>query len=1081
MTMMFRGAKGSSSGGKSKSPVQMPDTLRSADTIEVVLALGEGPLKGLVDGSKSFLVGDTALENQSGESNFDGFTLEFLPGALPNETITPILGGLASSYTVSTKLAQNVAVIRTGSVKFINFLEIRLVFQQLLTQGGDGSSSDGFTDISFEYKASSSGTWLQAFPDLSLHITGKTTESYLKEVRFPVPSVNDTYDIRLIKLDVDNSTTNLVNVSWESTQEVVAEDTFSFPGTSLIHLTGKATAQFSSLPDFSGIYDCRIISVPSNYDPVARTYTGIWDGTFVKAYTNNNAWVLYDFVTNDTFGMNAYYPITLDKWDAYEAAQWCDQMVSDGKGGLQPRFTFNFNITDATSATELCTYIAGTFNAITFDDGNGTLHLRVDKPDAAVALFTVEDVIDGDFQYAFTDITTRFNEITYSFVNPDLDWKEDRRTVPDLDHIAKYGRIPTDFIAVGCNDVQEGARRTRYKLKTGITETTSVTFSTNRQGQYISPFEIILISDETLGYSLSGKINTVNSATQFTCRDPIFLETGISYLISVQIPDVNYPTTSDFPYTLVEVAIDASTGAGYRTVFNTVTALPSGLPANASFSIQQADGQGIGLPKPFRVMRVTEVDGSPDNIQILAIEVNRDKWPYVDEAQDVGELNYSKLGSINTVPGPSDVKFYESFDRFTTSFLLKIVPVLNKKLYKFYTTDFEVWSRPVGDVSFISRTTTPDGTIVNHPAGDYEFRVCPKNFFGITADVGGVSTFAFSVTNPSDPPPDVDWALTNGLNLIWGYSSPPIDLAGFLVRYRTDNGIAWEDAQVGHVGFVSASPYDLSNIPQSATTILIKAVDWFDIESDNAVVLKPNLDVIQAENVIFSYDFAALGFIGTETNSAVVGGDLVAVSDGTLKYTAPSNPMYSSPANDFYSSSYLALGYEEQVLIPFDGNLKSHYTFIGDSPVFEYQRLGSGPMYSGGAMYSGSSVHMYVSADPWIPMSANQPIVAGLYGFRVSIAAGIVPAQVNDLAITIDLPDIEETVAGMPVANTGSRVPITKTYQVIKSVHPTVLYDGGTGFVAIPIDKLATGPLIEVRNNVNVATTGHIDVIIKGY
>jgi hypothetical protein len=1234
MNMIFRGRKGGGSSGS--TPVRTPDTLRSADTIDLILGLGEGPWKGLVDGAKSFFVGSTALENASGETNFDDFILRWYPGASPSEIITPTTGGLASSNTVNVQLEKDIAVTRTGKVKNINYLEIRLLFSQLFNQDSSGDVREDVANFTLEYKPSSSPTWTrlsgasttalhdvrsttknltaaasenddhvfvssvtsldteqyceikwsetyiddkgrvktnhfsvrkritainagtgrvdiagtlgQNVPDTatlnvyrtemrvnsvanfaagkkvdvtwgsntrtltiksintqlnlltftadpginidegavvqaSLQVRGKTTSQYVWELRWPVPAVDDFYDIRLTKTHPPESgTSSNCTVSWESFQEVIV-GSFNFPGEAAIHLTGKATSQFTSLPDFWGIYDTRLIKIPTNYDPVTRTYDGPWDGIFKIDYSNNPAWCLYDFVMNDEFGMNVFAPIVLDKWDCYEAGQWCDVMVPDGKGGLQPRYTFNIVISEARSAKELAQYIAGSFGAVYYDDGNGTAHVRVDRnDDPAVALFTQENVYDGKFSYSYTDIQTRVNEYTVSFINPDLDWNEDRRTVVDPDHQAIYGKIPDDFVAVGCTDVQEALRRTRYKLKTGTTEKAMVNFKVNRVGQFVTPFEVILIADVNMGYAESRRITEIVSPTQFKVRDAFFFEAGISYQLTFQIPDENYPATSDHPYKTV--AVPVSSPPGLTKVIDVAEPLPAAVGVGFSFAINTSDGSITGLPKPFRVMGVSEVDGDADHIEISAIEVNRNKQEYADTAVDAGEVNYSVFGRMNTIPGPADCQFVETFDRFTTSFLLEVVPTLNRRTYRLYNGKYDVYSRRPGDADWTLRLLNSDNQIVNHPPGEHEFRITPHNLVGNVADINQVTSFFFTVGNPSDPPPDVPWVRFINADIVWGYGVKPIDFAGFDIRYRTDGLVKWEDATKAHVGLVAASPYPTVTMPQAANIILIKAVDWFGNESVNPAWVSRSTEGFELGNIVFSHDFKAAGWIGVLENATIVGDEVWADSAGAKMYQGGGANMYSETPDvtPLYGGSFLAMTYRSAVPVPYPGTMTFTQNIEGSGITFEYRQRSNVNVYGkpGGKFYDGDGF-VYDQSGPWLPFVSNSRFEAGVWEFKVAINAGMTRGKIIDLAVTVDVPDIEEDLLGVNILAAGTRLPITEEYTEILVVRPT-LREGGTAVTIKVVDyDPVLGPLVRPYNGAGVAVDAVGDFYIKGF
>lgn len=447
-----------------------------------------------------------------------------------------------------------------------------------------------------------------------LVINEKISSSAVREVKLKVDRTGDTFDLRVTKLteDSENLDGDRTDVTWESFQEVVSEP-MRFPGLATVQLRGRASNQFSSLPDMSGVYEGRIVKVPSNYDPVARTYAGVWDGTWKQDYSNNPAFVGYDLVDNDRYGMSATYPITLDPMDVYEAGVWCDTLLPSGK----PQFTFNMLVKDPQSPRELATYIFGIFGGRFFDDGNGYARLRLDNQTTAVHLFAKENVKNGVFRYSYTEIESRINDYTVSFKNPDLFYATDRRRVPDQPSIDAYGRAPDDFVAVGCNNADEAIYRASIKLITGLTEVETVTFETAREGLYLEPYDVILVADDTMDEVITGRITGTTDTRTFTLRDNVYLEDGFEYEIVVNL--------NNFEIVTLPIAISS---VGSVTKVLTVTEdIPANLPTQAVFSIGTA-------AKAYRVMTIGENEEEDESVTITAIEVNRTK--YADAAERPG-------------------------------------------------------------------------------------------------------------------------------------------------------------------------------------------------------------------------------------------------------------------------------------------------------------------------------------------------------------------------------------------------------------------------------------------------------------
>lgn len=608
-------------GKKQKQPVNTPDSLFSTDIVEFLLAVSEGPIRGLTNGAKSFYVGDTQLVSNVGETNFGSFAIGVHPG-YPAGSARPIqlrMGGTASNTEVGIALLQNTAVTRTTSATLrdtIDRLEVRLYFARLFVSNNNGTFN-GTARFKVEYKRSSSSTWISFYPEAEIELTGKTTGGAVREFRVDVPRISEDWDIRVTKLSSDTDTTNIVEMSWESYQAVTLESPV-YPNTAVIHGIGEADGQFSSIPEFSSVVDGLICRIPTNYNPDTATYdeTTPWDGTFKWGWTNNNAWILYEMIVNTDFGYAHHYPfIDANRYDFYKAAKWCDERTPAGNR----RFTFNDVIREQRPAMEQLNYVAASFNALVWDDLSGKIHLRVDEWEEPSLLFVPENVIDGMMNYTFTDPATRVNDVSVTFINPDLDWNEDRRRIPgvttDQSAIDKYGRIPDDFIAVGCTDPTEAVQRARYRLLAAQNEKMMVSFATTRLGSILSLFENVWVGDPDLGQCYTGRIKSFTS-NRIYLRDPLYYDMSGYYYIRIQA----YGTTI---VRRVQVP-----NVGDNTELILESPLPAGLPPKPCFILSRLlnTGVGDGLGKPYRVMGADETDGNPYEFTVQCLEVYRDKY-----------------------------------------------------------------------------------------------------------------------------------------------------------------------------------------------------------------------------------------------------------------------------------------------------------------------------------------------------------------------------------------------------------------------------------------------------------------------
>lgn len=821
-------AKGGSS---SKSAVRTPDSLVSTDTVEVLLGISEGPIKGLVDGARTFRADDTPLENTSGDANFENFELDVWPGSELGHTVIMDLGGFSNPLNIGVTLAQNTPVVRSGTVRGIDAADFRIVVQQLLTQkddgvykadlslkfeikkktdaawrlawvsdlpnvgagggaagGGGGSggirngnsfnvlnfASDAIDNGDYEtwrsfgrvndlltfegdtqtvvtagapvappedptlpavgydennpdliYHWSSGGGWqvesppqdpggnytiladgrrqypLSAVPptgarpgDLWLRLqlikviptvwngsawvlgseyraatppipasgvwttNAKVSSPTAKDIRVFLPDAgpDDEWEYRVTKLSPDSGTEVFSVVQWESVQEI-SRTPMHFQGVALARVIGRASDQFTSLPNWNGDWLGRVVKLPSNYNPVTRTYTGVWDGTYKIDWTDNNAFIFQDFVENTRYGLSSVFPHTVNKWSIYEFGRHCDTMVDRPDGTKRPRWTYNDYIQEPRDAKELAQYIAGSAGARYVDDGNGIVEVIVDRDTPAVAIFTPENVGEDGFSYSYTDRLTRANEITIEFINPDLNWNRDKRIVRMDDDIATYGRIPENFIAVGCIDADEALARGRRRLIGGLTEKELVTFKTNRKGKFLSEWDVILIGDPAMGRGITGRIRQVIGPRGVTLRDPLTFEPGVEYWATFDVVNPDYPENSSAPFRTERRQITNGAGNEQRLL-----TFASDLPNLAGYAAFVIEADGIaGYPKPYRITSISDDSGSGDDIQISALELNRNKWGYIDTGVDQGVINYSQF-STGAVLSPTNPRLTPSVE-----------------------------------------------------------------------------------------------------------------------------------------------------------------------------------------------------------------------------------------------------------------------------------------------------------------------------------------------------------------------------------------------------------------------------------
>lgn len=635
-------------GGKNSAPRVTPDNLFSKDTVEVVLALCEGPIAGLVFDAKSFYLDGTPLVSQVGTRNFDPFELHLYHGALPATPITNILGGFSSSQNVATVLATGAGVTRTtpaGNRNTVDQLQVRLAIGQLYLTNAKGDQLDNTIQFNIEYKQSSSGTWLPFFSTATISLTGKTTSGEIKEYVKGVPRIAGDWDIRVTLVSSTSITYSVLSLSWDSYQ-LITVGPKEYDNLAVIRGYGQSSDQFSSIPTFSGVYATKVINVPTNFDPKTRTYSttgagtsgGAWDGTFKQAHTDSLFWCWYDMMNSSLYGMKYHWPyLNVDRYSVYTAAQYADAFVVLPGLGYQPRFTFNESFEQSKNALELMYFLPGIAGAVPVTDMNGTVTLKIDAPGSYVQVFAPESATIEGFQYQFSDVATRYNDINVMFTNPNLGWQPDYRRVYDSTLITANGRIPFQMEAVGCLDPNEACRRAYRLLLQANTETCTVSFQTARMGLGLQIFDLIALADPDMRWGRGARIRSYKPSSKIiTFRDPVLLgAVATSGTALVQTPSGVYS------YAMTYNALTPN----QVTITGT---WPSDVPTNAQVVLTGSD---FGSVQMFRILSIVPDDNNPELMTITAAQHNPAKFTSADSYDPgTGVVHAPALQAFPTAP-----------------------------------------------------------------------------------------------------------------------------------------------------------------------------------------------------------------------------------------------------------------------------------------------------------------------------------------------------------------------------------------------------------------------------------------------
>ncbi|EHN0012313.1 TPA: phage tail protein [Escherichia coli] len=618
--------KGSSKG---HTPREAKDNLKSSQMLSVIDAISEGPVEGPVDGLKSVLLNSTPVLDSEGNTNIFGVTVVFRAG---EQEQTPPEGfeSSGSETVLGTEVKYDTPITRTITSANIDRLRFTFGVQALVetTSKGDRNPSE----VRLLVQIQRNGGWVT---EKDITIKGKTTSQYLASVVVdnlpPRP-----FNIRMRRMTPDSTTDQLQNKTlWSSYTEII-DVKQCYPNTALVGVQVDSE-QFGS-QQVSRNYHLRgrILQVPSNYNPQTRQYSGIWDGTFKPAYSNNMAWCLWDMLTHPRYGMGKRLGAAdVDKWALYVIGQNCDQSVPDGFGGTEPRITCNAYLTTQRKAWDVLSDFCSAMRCMPVWNGQ-TLTFVQDRPSDKVWTYNRSNVVMPDdgapFRYSFSALKDRHNAVEVNWIDPDNGWETATELVEDTQAIARYGRNVTKMDAFGCTSRGQAHRAGLWLIKTELLETQTVDFSVGAEGLRHVPGDVIEICDDDYaGISIGGRVLAVNNQTRTLTLDrEITLPSSGTTLISL----------ADGQGNPVSVEVQSVTDG----VKVKVSRVPDGV---AEYSVW-----GLKLPtlrqRLFRCVSIRENDDG--TYAITAVQHVPEKEAIVDNG---AHFDGDQSGTVNGVTPPA--------------------------------------------------------------------------------------------------------------------------------------------------------------------------------------------------------------------------------------------------------------------------------------------------------------------------------------------------------------------------------------------------------------------------------------------
>ncbi|XZW11546.1 host specificity protein J [Acinetobacter baumannii] len=493
---------------KQRQPVISPDSAQSKTFIKILYGLSEGEIEGLANGLQSIYLEETPLQNADGSLNFENVKVDFRNGTNDQEYIEGF-PAVESETAIDVELKSETPWVRAFSNLDLDAVRLRLKWGPLRSQNATNGDVSGIT---IEYAIDlqiDGGVWTEV---LKTKISDKTSANYERAHRIDLPRADSGWLVRVRRLTPNTTSEYISDKMYIAAVTEVIDAKLRYPNTALLGLQYDAET-FGNVAKVAMDAKGEILKVPTNYNPVTRQYIGMWDGTFKEAYTNNPAWIYYDICTADRYGLgDRLSPFMIDKWSLYRLAQYCDQMVPDGLGGLEPRFTCNVYLQSDESAFSILTKLAGVFRAITFWDGNSII-CDADFPQDTYFTYTRANVIDGAFEYAGTRARDRHNVVKVAWDNPANHYKTEYEFVRDEKAISEAGQVRIlEIEAWGCTSRGQAQRAGWWALKSEQLETRTVSFKVGLDGYIPLPGKVIEIADPLFaGRANGGRVSKISA------------------------------------------------------------------------------------------------------------------------------------------------------------------------------------------------------------------------------------------------------------------------------------------------------------------------------------------------------------------------------------------------------------------------------------------------------------------------------------------------------------------------------------------------------------------------------------------
>lgn len=1081
------------------SPTDSPNTLRSKGIAEILAVIGEGPIVAPADVYQSVYLNGIPVKNADGTFNFQNVTIGISLGA-PGQAYVPGTSAAETLHNVNTKVVYATPIVKAITDTTATSARVTITISALVYQDSNGNRGPWGVSFSVEVQPNG-GSYTQVMGD---NVFGKCVSPVAFDYDIPLAG-SGPWNVRVKRLSPDAASSNELNDIYFSSLTTVRAYRLAYPNTAILRIRIDAEQFGGNFPTIEYQGKLLTLQIPSNFNPVTRTYTGIWDGTFTTGWTDDPAWVLWNIATNARWGLGRWISASrVDKWALYAASQWFSERVPDGKGGTECRFSFNGYIDSAQKAYDSLVYIAGACQSMAYWS-SGAASFVVDKPSSPVKQISPANAFGGKFTYRGTDIATRPTAAYVTWRDPSNGYQPAVECVEFPTQRDTYGLRVKEVAAVLCTSQGQAHRAGLDELETAWSETQTATWGVGEDQQDLMPGDIVAVSDPIIqGIRLGGRLIKVTGGDLFDVGDLFSLPYGDLFG-----DPLNHPTL-DAPVALLsgqayKFRVTNPSGVLEERAVTTLPGLTQVIDLASPLSVSPVPGatwqlnSDVVAARYFRVIGVDE-NSEENTYAISAVSHDPNKQARIDGSVVLHLPGFSAYPS-GPIVAPINLSIIEAIERLSSGTWLHRTTL--------------GWGRSIDprvaryDVQFMYSSDadwTAAGSALGTTAeldelgsGPYLFRV---RAIGYDNQPSPWSTVLTQVLTGLDaPPPDVTGFNLQTIDTTASLSWAPVTAANldhYEVRHSPDQtNVTWQSM----VPIAQNVVGSFVQVPALSGVFAVKAFTAQGKESANPALIITNTSGLDTNIVATLTATHTTSYSGTFTNAALDAARRIVLAPNAPDLFSVSD-LFSLPQHDllgylvftngtFAFTQTIDLGevYTSRVSAVISATgIRTTDDIWNQINVWSLTNVwGSNP--------SGWDCWVEVrwtSDDPAVnpTWSAWRRLVAGditarAFQARIRLTTSdtyVTPAV--EATITFDMPDETRSGAHIPISVTGTTISFSPAFfgPDRPSIVPVAIEGAQTGDYVDITAISKSGFTATVRNSGGVAQSGRsIDYHAKGW